>query len=69
MNKNVNDLKSFYSLQIQPNAVSDTETLKFFWEPEHIKKFTVQKVTCWQLALGSVKYQCTLMELGVNEVC
>ena len=35
----------------------------------HIKKFTVQMVTRWRLALVSVKYQCTLMELGVNELC
>ena len=27
----------------------------------HTKKFTVQMLTCWQLALGSVKYQCTLL--------
>ena len=35
----------------------------------NIKKFTVQVVTPWQLALGSVKYQYTLMELDVNELC
>ena len=33
------------------------------------QEVTVQSWTCWRLALPSVKYQCTLRELGVNEVC